>query len=297
MSAVCVELTEQLGLGSHEQLRPVWSEEGIAHVPVDRATMALVWSDEGYPAHGVYRDYHHHTVHHHNPWNNRGEAYERERALEQARAHAADFVGRAIARLRAAREQASAPPLPGGGLLVCAFDTELLGHWWYEGLAWLEEVVEQCAIQGLELVRLDDALELIAPQQDARVSALRRRADSTAQPVAPHMQASTWGSGGDLSTWSGPAVAEMAFAARAGELDLLAAGRPGRAAVRELLALQASDWAFMVSRGLTVPYARERFEGHARGLRAALDAGEGAGELGLRNIAVNADPLSLLLPL
>ena len=43
----------------------------------------------------------------------------------------------------------------------------------------------------------------------------------------------------------------MAFAARAAELEVLAAGRARRrAAVRELLALQASDWAFMVSREL-----------------------------------------------
>ena len=42
---------------------------------------------------------------------------------------------------------------------MCALDTELLGHWWYEGIAWLRAVVEECARQGLELVRLDDALE------------------------------------------------------------------------------------------------------------------------------------------
>ena len=53
--------------------------------------------------------------------------------------------------------------LPGGGLAVCALDTELLGHWWYEGIAWLAAVVEECSRQGLELVRLDDALERFEP--------------------------------------------------------------------------------------------------------------------------------------
>ena len=38
--------------------------------------------------------------------------------------------------------------LPGGGLVVCALDTELLGHWWYEGIAWLGAVVEECAQPG-----------------------------------------------------------------------------------------------------------------------------------------------------
>ncbi len=46
---------------------------------------------------------------------------------------------------------------------MCALDTELLGHWWYEGITWLEAVVEECARQGLELVRLDDALERLEP--------------------------------------------------------------------------------------------------------------------------------------
>ena len=43
---------------------------------------------------------------------------------------------------------------------------------------------------------------------------------------------------------------------RAAELEVLAAGpRAGMAAARELLALQASDWPFMVSRDQAVPYA------------------------------------------
>jgi 1,4-alpha-glucan branching enzyme len=288
VGAVCVELTRQLGLGSREHLRPVCGEEGIVHVPIDRATMALVWSDEGYPSHGVYRDYHHHTVHHHNPWNNRGEAYDHACALAQARAHAAEFVASSLARLQAARA-APGSPLPGGGLLVCALDTELLGHWWYEGLVWLEEVLEQCSAQGLELLRLDDALERIAPDADAGALVAR-------ELPAAHTRLSSWGSRGDLSTWSAPAVSDIAFAARACELELIAAGRPGRAAVRELLALQASDWAFMVSRGLTVPYARERFEGHVARMREALREGDAADETALSNLASGADPLSLLLP-
>jgi hypothetical protein len=53
----------------------------------------------------------------------------------------------------------------------------------------------------------------------------------------------------------------------------------------------------MISRGLTVPYARERFEGHRRGLVGALAAAEDAGATGLRNLAPHADPASLLAPI
>jgi 1,4-alpha-glucan branching enzyme len=299
--ATCVELTNRFGLGAREHLRPLAGEDGVTLVPIDRATMALVWSDDGYPANGIYRDYHHHTVHHHTPWGNDGEPYDHRRALALAREHAADFVARTRERLR--RDGAG---LPGDGLAVCALDTELLGHWWYEGIAWLEAVVEECARQGLELVRLDDALERLEPAPLDGVLApggdLPRGGDLTPGAEAPadgdgEGEASSWGKDGDLSTWSGPAVAELAFATRAAELEVVAAGpAAGPAAVRELLALQASDWPFMLSRGLAVPYARERFEGHRRALARALGAGPEAGEEGLRNLAVHADSATLLAP-
>lgn len=249
-------------------------------VPIDRATISLVWSDGGYPASGIYRDYHRHTVHHHNPWSNDGSAYDHARALALAAEHAQDFVARTIARLSQA-----ATGLPGGGLVVCALDTELFGHWWYEGVAWLKAVVQECTRQGLKLMRLDDALQLHEPLTD----------QGTAR--AEYCQASTWGKDGDLSTWSAPAVADMAFAARSAELAVLSAGsQAGTAAVRELLGVQASDWAFMVSRGLAVPYARERFEGHLQALQRSLSAGPSASSAGLRNLAIQADPGVLLAP-
>jgi 1,4-alpha-glucan branching enzyme len=277
--AVCVELTGRLGLGAPAHLRPLRGESGVVRVPIDRATIARVWSAGGYPAHGRYRDYHRHTVHHHQPWANDGGAYDHGHALAIAREHAADFVARTRERL-----ERDGRGLPGGGLVVCALDTELLGHWWYEGLEWLTAVVEECARQGLELVRLDDALERHepAPLEDV---------------PAPAWEASTWGEGGDLATWSGPAVADIAFATRAAELAVVRAGpRAGEAAVRELLALQASDWAFMVSRGLAVPYARERYEGHRAGVARALLAGADTDVSALRNLAVHADRAVLLAP-
>jgi 1,4-alpha-glucan branching enzyme len=272
---VCVELTGRFGLGASEHLRPFATEAGIVLVPIDRATISLVWSDRGYPAAGAYRDYHHHTVHHHNPWCNDGGSYDHPRALALAREHAADFVGRTIERLRT-----GGGGLPGGGLAVFAVDTELLGHWWYEGVAWLEAVVDECARQGLELVRLDDALE---------------RHEPTPGRGLEDGAVSSWGEDGELSTWSGPPVADIAFQTRAAELKVLAgSSRIGMAAVRELLALQASDWAFMVSRGIASSYARERFDGHQRRLSQALEAGRSASVEGLRNLAPYADRASLL---
>jgi 1,4-alpha-glucan branching enzyme len=305
--ATCVELTGRFGLGAPEHLRPRGGADGVTLVPIDRATMELVWSDGGYPAGGSYRDYHNHTIHHHNPWGNDGEAYDHVRATALAQEHAADFVARTRERLRRAAE--TTPPgesLPGRGLVVCALDTELLGHWWYEGVTWLEAVVEECSRQELELVRLDDALDRLEPAPltdgghqdgDGGRQDGARPAVGGSSPDREEWRASSWGQGGDLSTWSGPAVAELAFVARAAELEVIAAGtRASTAAARELLALQASDWAFMVSRGLAVPYARERFAGHCRALEQALAEGPDAGAEGLRNLAVHADRASLLAP-
>ena len=273
--ASCVELTRLYGLGAPEHLRPVLTDSGLVLFPVDRQTMALVWSAQGYPAGGPYRDYHHHTVHHHNPWNNAGGVYDRGAALALAAEHARDFVGRTIGRLSEG---------PGaGGLVVCALDTELLGHWWYEGIDWLRAVLAECGRQRLELIRLDEAIGRYEPLP------------GVGQAGWP---ASSWGENCDLSTWSGPAVAELAFELRAAELEVMAAGRgAGAAAVRELLALQSSDWPFMVSRGIASPYAVERFSGHREALRSALAEGPGADVSGLRNLAIDAGPAAFLRPL
>jgi 1,4-alpha-glucan branching enzyme len=142
-------------------------------------------------------------------------------------------------------------------------------------------VVEECRRQGLDLVRLDEAAALgdPAPLDDG------------------DWAESTWGTRGDLSTWSGPAVADLAFAAREAELGALArADRLGNPALRELLALQSSDWAFMASRELAVPYARERFEGHRDALARCLAGGSNTGVERLRNIAPRADVSVLLGP-
>jgi 1,4-alpha-glucan branching enzyme len=258
--ATCVDLTDVFGRGDARHLHPLATEAGPLLVPIDREVVELVWHDDGYPSHGAYRDYHHHTTHHHKPWANDGSVYDRERALAQARADASAFVAHVRERVA------------GGGLCVCALDTELLGHWWYEGIDWLGFVAEEA--QDL-LVRLDDALDNPA--------------------VAPgSLPVTSWGTPRDLSTWSGPAVADMMFAMRNAELRVVAkGGGVGAQALRELLALQASDWAFLSSREAAGPYARERHDGHLAALDRALAAG---GDDAVRNLAPNISLAPLLAP-
>jgi 1,4-alpha-glucan branching enzyme len=252
--ASCVELTDIFGLGDPRHLSPLMTEAGPTLWPIDRQTMALVWNAGGYPASGPYRSRGRRTERDHRIWSNDGGVYSQAAALELAAEHARDFVKRAQARVA------------DGGVCVCAFDTELLGHWWYEGVAWLAAVIEEADRAGLPLTTLDDALEGAEPAG-----------------AAPK-DITTWGEGGNLSTWSGPAVAEFAWRARGAELGLLAGGdlRPPERALRELLALQASDWAFLETRGWAGDYARERMRGHANAFERAV-----AGDLEpqLRNLA------------
>jgi 1,4-alpha-glucan branching enzyme len=80
-------------------------------------------------------------------------------------------------------------------------------------------------------------------------------------------------------------VADLAWAARTAELKLLArSGRPPDRALRELLALQASDWAFMTTRDMAGEYPRERARGHAQALATVL-ADARALDRQLRNLA------------
>jgi 1,4-alpha-glucan branching enzyme len=215
----------------------------------------------------VYRDYHRRTVHDLKPWNNGGGPYRHDEAAALASEHARDFVARARERLA------------DGGLLCCALDTELLGHWWYEGLTWLGAVLEQAPAAGLELVTVSAGLDRI-------------------DPVERELQASTWGDGKDMSTWDSPAVAEIAFAARRAELRTVTAAAskvPGlERAARELLALQSSDWAFQVSRDLAADYPLQRVRAHAENHDAALGALKDSPAL--RNLAPDLDLAPLCAP-
>ena len=275
--AFCVDQTAQPGF---DHLTPVATAAGPVALPVDWATVELVWNDRrGYPAAGGYRDYHRRTLHDLKPWDNAGEPYRREAALELAREHARHFVERAVRRLEH------------GGLLCCALDTELLGHWWYEGPAWLAAVLEEAPRRGLELVTAGEGLE---------------RMTASERPLA----ASSWGEHKDLSTWDSAGVADFAFAARGAELRTVAAAardvgrRPAlERAARELLALQSSDWAFMATRRLAADYPSRRLEAHGAAHTEALAAAtakvlsrEAVPEPTLRNLAPHLDLASLTTP-
>lgn len=256
VEATCVELTNLWGLGDGRHLRPLQSEGGPVLWPIDRQIMSLVWSAGGYPSGRAYRNHHALTPRHHRAWRNDGRPYDPAAAAASAADDARRFVEAVRDRIRE------------GGVCVCALDTELLGHWWYEGIQWLSAVIDEAARQGLPMTSLDDALEHHDPA-----------------PAPPQRGVTSWGEGGDLRTWSGPQVADLAWQARAAELRVLTLdGPPSERTLRELMALQASDWAFQVTRQLAGEYPRERAQAHAQALHATLDPGREVDQA-VRNLA------------
>jgi 1,4-alpha-glucan branching enzyme len=257
-----------------EALTPVATGAGPVALPIDWEAIQWLWSLDGYPSDPTYAQFAGKSLRGLRLWKVGGGAYDPVAAETAARRQAEEFLTAVRTRLhRFATERGRR------GLLVFAIDTELLGHWWSEGAAWLREVLAGAAAAGVRLLTVPQAL-------------------AEHEPVKRPLAASTWGEEKDLRTWDSPQVADLASAARRLELRLLRAlaqGLRGPAALRaarELLAVQASDWAFLDKRGQAGDYPFRRTTDHAEAMLEAIDSAAGS-EPGMRALApdLSLDPL------
>jgi 1,4-alpha-glucan branching enzyme len=239
---------------SLDALTPVATPAGPTALPIDWEAIQWLWSLDGYPSDPAHAQFAGKSLRGVRIWKVGGGAYDPAAAEAAARRQATEFLEAVAARLRrfaAARGRR--------GLLVFAIDTELLGHWWSEGPIWLREVLAGAAAAGVRLLTIPQAL-------------------AEHEPVERPLAASTWGEGKDLRTWDSPQVADLAWGARRLELRLLRAlarGLRGPAALRaarELLAVQASDWAFLDRRGQAGDYPFRRATDHAVAMLEAIDS-------------------------
>jgi 1,4-alpha-glucan branching enzyme len=237
-----------------DALAPIATEAGPVALPIDWEAVSWLWSLDGYPSDPAHAQFAGKSLRGIRIWKVGGGAYDPAAAVAAARRQAGEFLTAVRNRLRRfAAERGDR------GLIVFAIDTELLGHWWSEGVTWLEAVIEGAGAAGVRLLTAPQALAEHPPESRA-------------------LNASTWGQGKDLRTWDSPAVADMAWAARRLELRLLRAlgeGLPTAAAeraARELLAVQASDWAFLDERGEAGDYAFRRATDHAQAALEAIDS-------------------------
>jgi len=237
-----------------DALAPVATEAGPVALPIDWEAIQWLWSLRGYPSDPAHAQFAGKSLRGVRIWKVGGGGYDPAVAAAAARRQAAEFLAAAAARLRehAARRGRR-------GLLVFAIDTELLGHWWSEGAIWLREVLGGAAAAGVRLLTVPEAL-------------------AEHEPLERPLAASTWGEGKDLRTWDSPPVADLAWGARRLELRVLRALRGGlrgdaaRRAARELLAAQASDWAFLDKRGQAGDYAFQRAIAHSHAALEAIDS-------------------------
>ncbi len=238
-----------------QALAPVRTPAGPVALPIDWEAISWLWSLDGYPSDPAHAQFAGKSLRGVRLWKVGGGAYDPAAAEAAAKRQAQEFLAATAARLRRYAGEHDRR-----GLLVFAIDTELLGHWWSEGPIWLRAVLEGAEAAGVRTVTVPQAL-------------------AEHEPVERELAASTWGEDKDFSTWDSPAVADLAWGARRMELRLLRALSAGldrdaaMRAARELLAAQASDWAFLDKRGQAGDYAYQRATDHARALLEAIDCG------------------------
>jgi 1,4-alpha-glucan branching enzyme len=144
------------------------------------------------------------------------------------------------------------------GVCVAPFDAELFGHWWFEGVQFLRDVILTLANDSqVKLMTAEEAMYHHPPDKVMR------------------LPEGSWGENGNHSVWINDKVKWM------WEIEYRAEGRmlkclhelPWKTntavkelmdrGARELLLLQASDWPFVIHTQGAVDYGIQRFSGHA----------------------------------
>jgi 1,4-alpha-glucan branching enzyme len=234
--------------------------EPIAVFSRDAVTGVQVWSgDGGYPGDPFYLEFHKK----HYPGNlrywrvseNKGDLaqkypYEPNVAASRTAAHAAHFVHLVYRTLKAHHETHGNP-----GFITAMYDTELFGHWWFEGTEFLYH-----AIKGLH--------------EHAQIGTTTCRDYLEAHPPLDviSLPEGSWGEGGYHWIWLNEWTAwtwEKIYEAEQTMVELSRdyADNPQVAtllkqAARELLLLQSSDWQFSISTYSSRDYAEQRVRYH-----------------------------------
>jgi 1,4-alpha-glucan branching enzyme len=256
---------------------PVLTPAGVAAFGRDPDSSQQVWDRQvGYPGDYWYREYYR-DIGYELPWEyiepflpsgevrtdtgfkyyritgrEPKEVYRPDIARERAAAHAAHFL---YHRQRQAAYWSQY--LEDKPIIVCPYDAELFGHWWYEGPQWLEFLFRKAHYDRNGVV-LTTPSEYLAAHPPA---------------VTVTLSHSSWGEEGYSKVWLNPAndwIYRHTHYAEARMTELCdlhpeADGVLRRAlnqAARELLLAQASDWAFILHVGSTAAYAARRVREH-----------------------------------
>jgi 1,4-alpha-glucan branching enzyme len=249
-------------------LRPYYvGDSDVAAIARHDRVSSQVWSAvTGYPGDGQYREFHRKdTLSGLRYWRvtsvqtglGEKDEYSPHRAGERVREHARHFVD-VVRNELAGRSAESRDPL-----LAVTFDSELFGHWWFEGVDWLGLVLRELTESEIRVGTAAEYLDREPPKE--RIA----------------LAEGSWGKNNDHTTWLNEGTAWMwdDLGRLAREIDGLRASPPrddpfreraARQAVRELLLAQSSDWPFLVTTGQAADYAVERFRSHVHRFRRAV---------------------------
>jgi len=190
--------------------------------------------------------------------------YRPEWAANKAKEHAAHFVS----ILQVAMTHRAG--VTGRSPTVCLpFDTELFGHWWFEGPIFLEHVLRGLAASQTAVATMQTSMQALPP---------------TSVIGLPE---SSWGRNGNHDVWMHPTTQwmwereyrleyriRMLFEKHANRGWSVQEQRVLGAMMRQVLLAQASDWPFLVSTGSASEYASMRFHNHVEDALALADAVE-----------------------
>ncbi len=227
----------------------------------DAETTLQVWSGAfGYPGDPEYLEFH--KKHHNNGmryWrvtDSRADLGDKQRYRPdyvgaRIRAQADHFVRVVEERMRRYRNATGRE-----GTLSAPFDTELFGHWWFEGPRFLGEVIRR-----------------LSNNPNVRLRTAPQELDAKTPGVVIQIPEGSWGEGGhhkvwlnEETQWTWPLLYEIE--ARLVEListhdkEQLLEERVLKQLARELLLQQSSDWQFLISTESAKDYATRRFQGH-----------------------------------
>ena len=180
--------------------------------------------------------------------------YEREKAEATARKHAKHFSTAKNAQISVAEARMQKAPL-----ITCPYDTELFGHWWFEGPDFLYEFIK-CSSEA------EANYSLISPGDY-----LKQKPNIQKSQISP----SSWGANGDYSVWLNPSNDWIYKKVHHCEKKMLKLAekyvaptetqeRALNQAARELMLAEASDWAFIINNKTSVKYAENRFNSHVQ---------------------------------
>ncbi len=247
----------------------------VAVIGRNNETGQRVWSaDWGYPGDFDYREFHRKDgVSGLQYWRVTGarvdlgakDFYHPDWAEHKVRAHAQDFVA-LVERILETRQNSG----QGYGLISSNYDTELFGHWWFEGVDWLKQVLRGLAAsETVDLVTAADHLVNHPPQE------------------VLHLPEGSWGAGGTHFTWNNHEVNWMWPPVHEAEALLTKLANRHKndwdhenlrgvlnQAARELLLAESSDWPFLVTTGQARNYAIQRFSQHMERFRELCDSVE-----------------------